>query len=261
MTLSERELEFIRESSAIEDITNIDYRMRAREAEDQGHVGAWLIIKRLAREGEPLTLSALERAQGLLLEEQRRFGHPVPRGGAGVIRSPKNGIDVRVGGHIAPSFTEVPALIEAWLHDYNAARAPLAHVARSDYELVMTLGALFQRFEALHPFADGNGRVGRMLLNGLCTMAAVPVIIVRADERPAFYPAHRSKRAMQRFMADKLREAISCFTCAGGVMSRVHTGMNSDRYRCESCGAEVVAEWHALIPIYEDQNPNHKEEL
>ena len=62
-------------------------------------------------------------------------------------------VDVTVGGRLCPPWEEVPYLIKDWLFRHGTAssmaQAIIAHVA----------------FENVHPFVDGNGRVGRMIMN------------------------------------------------------------------------------------------------
>ncbi|MGY3750733.1 Fic family protein [Vagococcus acidifermentans] len=41
--------------------------------------------------------------------------------------------------------------------------------------------ALHEKFAAIHPFIDGNGRTGRLLLNFALTEAGYPSVIVKAD--------------------------------------------------------------------------------
>ena len=51
-------------------------------------------------------------------------------------------------------------------------------------------GAYFHaRFENIHPFADGNGRVGRMLLNYWLLLNNYPPIIIYEEERRTYYDA------------------------------------------------------------------------
>lgn len=56
--------------------------------------------------------------------------------------------------YVPPSPNELPALLDAWekfMHDRSL--PPLSHAALLHYQ-----------FEAIHPFIDGNGRVGRSLI-------------------------------------------------------------------------------------------------
>ena len=48
---------------------------------------------------------------------------------------------------------------------------------------------LHARFENIHPFADGNGRVGRTLLNYWLMINDYPPTIVYEEDRRAYYDA------------------------------------------------------------------------
>jgi Fic family protein len=55
---------------------------------------------------------------------------------------------VRIGNYIAPLPEEVPSLMNVWIDRWSYLKPFAAHLA----------------FERIHPFADGNGRVGRLLM-------------------------------------------------------------------------------------------------
>ena len=64
-------------------------------------------------------------------------------------------ISVRVGKYVPPSPADVSGLMFELLDWWNTASRELSPVLSS--------AILHYRFEAIHPFADGNGRTGRML--------------------------------------------------------------------------------------------------
>lgn len=55
---------------------------------------------------------------------------------------------------------------------------------------VLTVAAYFHLlFEGIHPFADGNGRVGRALMNHLFVMNDHPPVVVYDEDKLAYYGA------------------------------------------------------------------------
>ena len=60
-------------------------------------------------------------------------------------------------------------------------------------ENILTVTAYFHAaFEAIHPFADGNGRVGRVLSNYLLVTHDHPPIIIFEEDRLAYFGALRA---------------------------------------------------------------------
>ncbi|MCL2151980.1 MAG: Fic family protein [Oscillospiraceae bacterium] len=55
---------------------------------------------------------------------------------------------------------------------------------------ILTAAAYFHaRFEHIHPFADGNGRVGRTLLNYFLMLHDHPPLIVYEEDKAVYYAA------------------------------------------------------------------------
>ncbi|WP_322767347.1 Fic family protein [Frankia sp. Cr1] len=80
------------------------------------------------------------------------------------------------GGMSPPSHPLVPARMRDWLDDVQA-------VTTDDgRHLMERLARIHAAFERVHPFLDGNGRTGRLLLNlVLCRLGYPPVVVARRD--------------------------------------------------------------------------------
>ena len=82
---------------------------------------------------------------------------------------------------------EVGSLPEDVEHDMQELLAALQDFAGKD---PLKIGTYFHvRFEYIHPFADGNGRVGRTLLNYLLMTRDHPPLIVYDEDKRDYYAA------------------------------------------------------------------------
>ena len=69
-------------------------------------------------------------------------------------------------------------------------RELLAELMAFDGKDILKAAAYFHaRFEYIHPFADGNGRVGRTLLNYFLMIHDHPPIIIYDEDKTAYYDA------------------------------------------------------------------------
>jgi len=72
----------------------------------------------------------------------------------------------------------------------NAVANLIAQLHLATPDNILTVAAFFHAsFESIHPFADGNGRVGRALMNYLLILNNHPPIIIYDEDKLAYYGA------------------------------------------------------------------------
>lgn len=82
---------------------------------------------------------------------------------------------------------EIGAAPEDVAEEMNELLSELVDVTNHD---VLTAAAYFHaKFENIHPFADGNGRVGRLAMNYFLIMHGHPPIVIHEEDRKDYYAA------------------------------------------------------------------------
>lgn len=137
---------------------------------------------------------------------------------------------LRTGLHPLAS-SLVPSSLAEWVADVNKT---LHWVARDDGKghIVEDLARLHAAFERIHPFPDGNGRVGRLVLTHLLVRTGYPPAIIEKDERKSYLKALRRaderdcgpltellarsvRKGIYRFLIPKLAGTLSVVPLAG----------------------------------------------
>jgi Fic family protein len=137
--------------------------------EATGHRDAFAFLEEFVASGAALSESFVRQLHSLVLADK-----PMDRG---VYRR----IPVIITGasHTPPQPYMVASLMETWVRDLTRTKKhPL--VAAAEFHV---------RFEAIHPFIDGNGRTGRLLANFTLMRAGYLPISVKYENRRAYYEA------------------------------------------------------------------------
>lgn len=87
---------------------------------------------------------------------------------------------VRVANYIAPNPKDILELIKAMLIEYHV---------RDDLPMVKRIAKFHLTFEHIHPFVDGNGRIGRILNNYMLIRDNYVPINIKFIDRTTYYQA------------------------------------------------------------------------
>lgn len=88
---------------------------------------------------------------------------------------------VKVGDYRAPDWQDLNDLIRKfflWYAKHKRIINPLELAARAHY-----------KFEKVHPFGDGNGRIGRLIIAHILRINNYPMLIIEHKKRKAYYNA------------------------------------------------------------------------
>jgi Fic family protein len=98
---------------------------------------------------------------------------------------------VRVGNHLGANPQFVPALMQELVDNYNQNKISCFLDAVAHFHA---------EFETIHPFVDGNGRMGRVLINlQLMNLGFPPIIIQNKSKHTEYYPLFTKYQSTFKF--------------------------------------------------------------
>lgn len=149
----------------------IDQKPMKDHLEAVGYKEAFNYVEELAKQDQPITKFDIKSIHNLVLADR-----PEDRG---TFRR----VNVRIAGALTNPVQPylIEPKIEELLNDFNSWTQKV--------HIVESVAAFHLRFESIHPFIDGNGRTGRLLMNLQLIKAGLPAINIKFADRRKYYDA------------------------------------------------------------------------
>lgn len=156
--------EFLRESNAIENVWD--------EKSFQQAIKAWKYLI----QWDKLTTQNILKTHAILMK--------------GLLDKEETGAwrrcAVWIGGHEAKPWYVIPELMAGWINLANAVITE-AKVQNDKEKLALSIQQDHISFESIHPWVDGNGRMGRILLNWQRIKVGLPILVIKETEKADYY--------------------------------------------------------------------------
>lgn len=134
---------------------------------------------------EPLTLTEVRQVHQLAMQPVWDVApHPSATDHEGPGEFRRHDIHPFPGGMVPPSWVLVAGEMRSWISDSRALRT-------GTIDFPEELASIHCRFEQIHPFLDGNGRTGRLVLNLLLVRLGYPPVIIYKQQRNRYLRALR----------------------------------------------------------------------
>lgn len=191
----------LQETALVLEGITIDRKPLKDHLEAVGHKDAFLYVQELVRDNIPFSETVIKQIHTLVLMDR-----PEDRG---IYRH----IPVRIMGayHTPPNPVIVPEMMGKLVAEF----------AKKKLHPIETAALFHLKFEGIHPFVDGNGRTGRLILNLFLMQNGYPPINVKFADRKRYYDAfdsyYRDNNAstmidmIAKYVEERLSQYISLY--------------------------------------------------
>ncbi len=187
----------LRETDLVLRGLTIDRKPLKDHMEAVGHKEAFDFASELVKDNVPISESIIKQIHYLVLADKKED--------RGVYRR----VPVRIMGaqHEPVQPYLIQPRMEQLLHEF----------AKSEAHIVTKLARFHIEFEGIHPFIDGNGRTGRLLVNLELMKAGYPPIDIKFTDRIAYYNAFdeyhvkRNLSAMETLFAEYINARLDMY--------------------------------------------------
>ena len=187
-----------------------------------GHKEALDFVLELASDDSPLGEREIREIHSLVMKDQAN-------GDSGKYRN----LDVKAAGsdYVYPSHLKVTELMTdfvAWLNS-----PPNIHPVEFAAEAHV-------RFVTIHPFRDGNGRVGRLLLNLLLLRSGYPIAVIQVGQRAEYISS------LELIQSGSNREALDSLVrdaVAVSLRDTLTTALSSSLVTISDAKRAIIVKW------------------
>ena len=187
----------LRETDMVLRGLTIDQKPLKEHMEAVGHKDAFDFVCELVKSNEPITERIIKQIHYLVLADKKDD--------RGVYRR----VPVRIMGanHEPVQPYLIEPKMEQLLIDYN----------NSSEHIITKLSKFHIGFEGIHPFIDGNGRTGRLLVNLELMKAGYPPIDIKFTDRLSYYNAFdeyhvkHNLSAMEKLFAGYVNQRLDMY--------------------------------------------------
>ncbi|MDI9470705.1 MAG: Fic family protein [Bacillota bacterium] len=187
----------LRETDLVLKGLTIDSKPLKDHLEAMGHKEAFDFVSELVKDNVPISEWIIKQIHFLVLADRKE--------NRGVYRR----VPVRIMG--ARNEPVQPYLIVPKMEEL------LRNYEENQMHIVSRLALFHIEFESIHPFIDGNGRTGRLLVNMELMKAGYPPIDIKFTDRFLYYDAFNeyhtkhSLRAMETLFANYLNARLDAY--------------------------------------------------